>query len=105
MMDAQVDTGLGDSIIYSIGGQPVTDESGSTTIHGFLIDQNDDGGFDGIKPMQRRWQLKVAKRYVPQMKLSDRVESPLLDGKYRPATNNPTSAGHYWIADLQKASA
>lgn len=105
LMDAQVDRHLGDSITYKVANVAVQDEGGNATIPAFLILESDDGGISGITPLSRRWLVKVAKRYVPVMKMSDTIESPKLDGKYRPMANNPTSYGAYWVAEIQRVPA
>lgn len=105
MMDAQVDKHLGDSITYKINGVAVQDEAGNATVPAFLILQSDEGGWDGVKSLQRRWQMKIAKRYVSAISMKHTVQAAKLDGIYRPAANNPVSSGAYWVTDLQKAPA
>jgi hypothetical protein len=103
-MDAQVDRHLGDSITYHSAGVLVHDDLGNPTIPGFLVDLNDEGGFDGVQPLHCRWQLKISKRFVPTISMKDTITAAKLDGTYRPAANNPISGGAYWITDLQKAA-
>lgn len=100
MLDAQVDTRLGDSISYKIDNVVV-----GTATTAFLELLADDGGsIAGIQPLVHRWRLKIRKSALPvRPSMKHIVEAAKLDGRYRPAANNPIDGGDYWIVDLQKA--
>lgn len=102
-MDAQVDDGLGDSIIYKIAGEIV-----ETAPTAFLIEISDDGAYfgeaGGIQAGEVRWRMKIRKLALPERpSMRHEVTAAKLDGRYRPAANNPIDGGDYWIVDLQKA--
>ena len=107
MMDAQVDAGLGDSITYKVNGNSVEPTPGVLTIPAFLINDSDDGEGYGatITPQRQQWRLKVHKQYLPAggPSAAHSVESPKLDGVYRPGPSNIVDDGSYWICELQKA--
>ena len=107
MMDAQVDNHLGDSITYNVNGVPVERAPGDPTIPAFLMLMSDDGGLtDQITPGLERWQLKVAKRFVPvRPSLRDSVEHAKLGSRMRVAANTAVDDGDYWLCELQKAPA
>lgn len=105
ILDAQVDNRLGDSITYKIDGVPVELDS-SSILPAFLTFIGDDGGFDGLSPLQSRWRLKIRKSLLPVRPAAKHViTAAKLDGPYRPGANVPADGGDYWLVDLQKAPA
>lgn len=106
LLDAQVDNGLSDSITYKVDGVPIERAPGDPTIPGFLNFEADDGGLiEGITPQVMRWRLKVPAQYLPAggPSMAHTIESPKLDGVYRPGPSNKSNDGTHWLCDLQRA--
>lgn len=97
-MDARVDNDLGDSITYTIAGVP-------TVLNGYLKRDADNGGIDGIQPLNSRWFAKIRRSLLPAdgPKQAHTLESPKLDGRYRPGPTLVDDDPDYWVFDLQRA--
>lgn len=106
MMDAGVDSYLGDSIMYSIAGAP------AVPLKAFLIDPADseyDLADAPVSTVGRRLRLKIGIDKVAAPSSLDRITvdpvhpHPLLVGAtWRPTARRPTVNGRYWIFDLEK---
>lgn len=98
-MDVEVDARLGDRIFY----QRPTDAE-PLDWRAFLIFEEPAEGFQTRDVAKGIIRLRIRKQLFGdgQPSMNDRLTSPRLDGTYRPMAPEPTSAGRYWLVDLQK---
>lgn len=106
-VNAGVDSRLGDSLVYetAIGVALAPLPAGLTSVIGFVRNDADEGGYDGISPHRQRWTLKIGKVYLPDgPKPEHRLTCARLGGVwYHPGPKTPQQDGDYWLCDLQKA--
>ncbi len=102
---AQVGNHLGDTIsALLVGGATVT-------LLGFLTNDADSAGADGISPARNLWHAKIDKTpenvaLLPAGPASiKRLTAPVLPTVYRPAADTIDDNGGAWLFDLQVARA
>jgi hypothetical protein len=106
-MDADVDTGVGNTILYRLTeASPALEwPAGSPGIPGFIQLKNQDPALGMISPHQHRWFCKVHKRFLPDgPNIRNRIDHPNLGGvTHRPASDTIDDDGDYYLFDLQAA--
>jgi hypothetical protein len=97
-MDVEVDNRLGDLILYQRPEDPQPVEW-----RAFLVFEEPAEGYQTRDVAKGIVRLRIRKQLFGEGKpsMNDRLTSPRLDGTYRPMAPEPTSAGRYWLVDLQ----
>lgn len=100
IVNAGVETYLGDSLIYTRKGEtdPIED------CVGFVSNNVDEDATDGIDWIRARWILKINKRFLPDgPNRGDRLTCAKLQGvTYQPQSHTPVDAGDSWLFGIQK---
>ena len=103
IMDAGVDSRLGDSIFYARSGAALP---GSPNPFGFLTREHPNPALRGLEGGKARWYMKIARGQAVlqggQPSREDKVTALKLDMVlFRPAVDTMTSDGDYYIVELQ----